>query len=439
MDLLNPQAPLPDSQGTSFFITLLEGSIGNDQQTKTIELVGTMLPFKGVSFPTKMRSKTTNYPGNPVSTQQLFGAIKDNTTISGVWYDAALGNGVARALVKQVEYVCEHGLPVEVRWGGGATGGFTDIGIVRRGIIKSIDPKFEIPQIVNWTIEFEWRGDDIATTAPTFGAGPSAVANQAETFAALSDACQKALSALNSFEESAKRLISKGTGAMAAVNDALDTAQSAFANAAQILDSATSVMQSAAQLPADIAARVQGVCDRVVLSCMNVRAAYDACAGLWPMIEGLTGKDWIDAAKYFEVQAKTAKLALFPADDPLDQMDGMAQQFAILEVMVELSEQMAQQSAILASQTTPLIVAEERPPAGTDLRDLAAKWYGDAEDWVLIADFNDLDSSEVPATPTGPSDLGAPPILIPDRTAYAAMLAALWGAGVQDNSIGTTA
>jgi len=429
---------LPDSQATSFLITLLEGAVGNDQQTKTIELVGTMLPFRGVSFATKQRSKTTYYPGNPVATQQVFGATKENTTITGVWYDAALGDGGARALVKQVEYVVEHGLPVEVRWGSGAFGGFTDIGIVRRGLIKSIDPKFEIPQIVNWTIEFEWRGEDIATKAPTFGAGPSAVANQASTFASLSSACTSALQSLRSFEESAKRLISKATGAMAAVNDALDTAQSAFANAAQVLDSATSAIQSAAQLPYDVLARVQGVCDRTVLSCMNVRAAYDAVWGLWPLVEGLTGADWTAAAKFFAVQAKTAKLALFPADDPLDQMDGMSQQYAILEVIDALAEQMAQQSAILAAQVQPLVIAEERPAAGSDLRDLAIKWYGDADLWVLIADFNDIDTSEVPVTPAGPSDLGAPAILIPDQAAYAAMMAALWGASATDNSPGAT-
>ena len=427
-------ATLPDSQSTAFLITLLEGSINNDQQTKTIELVGTMLPFRGVSFGTKQRSKTTYYPGNPVATQQLFGATKADTTISGVWYDAALGAGGARALVKQIEYVCEHGFPIEVRWGGGATGGFNDIGVVRRGIIKSIDPKFQIPQIVEWTIEFEWRGEDIATKAPTFGAGPSAVANLADTLSSLSDSVQKVASDLVNYQQSATRIIGVGTGAMATIGSVFDTAQSAFANAMGVLDSASSAIQSAAQLPADLAARVQGVCDRTVLTCVNVRAACDAVCGLWPFVEGLTGQDWISAAQFASVQAKTVKLALFPHDDPLDQLDGMSQQYAILAEIDELAASMAQQSSSLAAQTQPRVIAEERPPAGSDLRDLAVKYYGDAELWVIIAEFNNLDTSEVPATPAGPSDLGAPPILIPDPTAYIAMMAALWGSGATDNS-----
>jgi hypothetical protein len=169
---------------------------------------------------------------------------------------------------------------------------------------------------------------------------------------------------------------------------------------------------------------------------MNVRAAYDAVCGLWPIVEGLTGQDWVDAGLFVRRQAKQAKLALFPTDDPLDQLDGMASQFDVLESVDLTSEKVAQQAAILASQSQPIVIAEVRPPAGSDLRDLAAKYYdGNSELWVLIAEFNDLDSSEVPATPTGPSDLGAPPILIPDATAYAATMSALWGAP-QTNSSG---
>ena len=161
---------------------------------------------------------------------------------------------------------------------------------------------------------------------------------------------------------------------------------------------------------------------------MNVRAAYDAVCGLWPIAEGLNGQDWISAAQFAAVQAKTAKLALFPNDDPLDQLDGMGQQYGILDEVNDLAVQMAQQSASLRSQVQPKIIAEERPPAGSDLRDLAVKYYGDAELWALIAEFNDLDTSEVPATPTGPSDIGAPPILVPDQTLYTAMLDQMWGA-----------
>lgn len=427
---------LPDSQATPFSITLLEGNLGDADRTTQIDLIGTMLPFRGVSFPTKMRSKTTYYPGNPVGTQQVFGATKENTTITGVWYDAALGNGNARALVKRIEYVVEHGFPVEVRWGGGATGGYNDVAIVRRGIIKSIDPKYEIPQIIPWTIEFEWKGEDLQTKAPTFGAGPSAIATKADEFGFLSDSLLQTSTDISSWQESAYSLMGAGTSALATVDDALDDAQNAFVNAMTVLDTATDVIQSGAELPSNVADRVRGACDRVVMSCMNVRAAYDAVCGLWPLAEGLTGKDWVDAGLFVRRQAKQAKLALFPTDDPLDQLDGMSQQFDVLESIDTLAEQVAQQASILASQTVPEILAEVRPTAGSDLRDLALQFYGNADMWILIADANDLSTSEVPATPTGPNDTGSPPIVIPVQTAYAAMLAQSYGAPQTNNAPG---
>jgi hypothetical protein len=414
---------MADSQATSFDIAILDGSL----KGTTISLVGTMLPFRGVSFPTKQRSKTTYYPGNPVGSQQVFGATKDDTTITGVWYDMALGPGNARALVRQIEFVVEHGLPVEVTWGGGAVGNFDDVGITRRGIIKSIDPKFETTQIVEWTIVFEWKGEALQTTAPTFAAGPSAVAGKADEFNFLSDSLQETGDGITSWREDASRYVSAGVGAIAFVNSALDDAQNSFANAMTELDYATALVQEGADLPASIMERVRGACARVVGSCQNVRAAYDAVAGLRPLVEGLAGKDWTDAALFGAQQAKEAKLALFPTDDPLSQMDGMGQQFAIMQSTDAQAEACAQQAASLAAQIHPIVIAEERPPAGSDLRDLAVKYYGDANLWYCIADFNDMDSSLVRDTPTGPSDDNVPPILIPDATAYAAMMSTLWG------------
>jgi hypothetical protein len=419
---------MADSQATSFAIQILEGNLGDADKTTTLELVGTMLPFKGARFPTKMRSKTTYYPGNPVGTQQVFGSTKDDTTINGVWYDAALGPGNARALVRQIEYVVEHGFPVEVRWGGGATGDFNDVGITRRGIIKSIDPKWEIAQIVEWSITFEWKGEALQTQTPTFAAGPSAMATKIDEFGFLASSLEETSGEIASWQESIERFISTGTGAMAFVNGTLDDAQSAFANAMTELDYAAGVIQDGAELPASVMERVRGACARVVGTCMNVRAAYDAVAGLWPVAEGLTGQEWIKASMFAGQQAKEAKLALFPTDDPLAQMDGMNQQFGIMQTTDAQAEACVRQAAALAAQIHPLVVAEIRPPAGSDLRDEAFRRWGDPDMWVLIADMNDMDTSEVQAAPTGPSDTGAPPILIPDPTAYAAMMASLWGA-----------
>jgi phage protein U len=421
-----------DSSATAFTIDILEGDLAGTQ----IALVGTMLPFKGVSFATKQRVKTTYYPGNPVASQQVFGATKENTTVSGVWYDGALGDGNARALVRQIEFLVERGTPVEVQWGSGVAGTEIDVGVVRRGIIKSIDPKYDLTEIIPWTIEFEWRGEDLQTKPPTFAAGVSGQQSPAEEFSALSDLLTGTLATLSSWRHSAFRILGAGTGAILTVNNALDDAQSAFSNAISVFDTAAAVADDVAQLPSNVVDRVRGACDRVVSSAQNVRAAIDDVCGLQPLVGGLKGQDWIDAAEFVSLEAKTVKQALFPTDDPLDQLDGMSQQYDLISALDTMAESAAIESAALSAKQTPIVIAEVRPPAGSDLRDLALQYYGNADLWVLIADFNDLDSSEVPTTPTGPSDLGAPPILIPDQTAYAVMLAQLWGAPQVDQSQG---
>ena len=129
----------------------------------------------------------------------------------------------------------------------------------------------------------------------------------------------------------------------------------------------------------------------------------------------------------FRQQAGEAKLAMYPHDDPLERLDGQTSQDSLIQVWDLLAEQAAVASAKLAAQQVPDVIAIERPSAGSDLRDLAVKFYGDPDLWLLIADYNDLDTSEVPATPTGPSDTGAPPIYIPRHTSTSADLTNTWG------------
>ncbi|HUO37125.1 MAG TPA: hypothetical protein VMU34_04440, partial [Mycobacterium sp.] len=187
----------------------------------------------------------------------------------------------------------------------------------------------------------------------------------------------------------------------------------------------------AAELPSEIADRVRAVCNHLIVVCADGRASVAEFCGLWPGIKGLTGKDWVAAGQFFSEQAKRAKLALFPTDDPLDRLDGQTAQYDLVLSWDLLAQQAARASAKLASQQVPDIIAILRPPAGSDLRDIAARpeIYGDPDLWILIADFNDLPTSEVPATPTGPSDDNAPAIYVPRKTDYATALTQLWGDG----------
>ena len=397
----------------------LEGELGK------ITLDGDALPFKGMEFPTEQRLSTKYYPGNPVATQQVGGPIKPPSTWMGHWMDVTLGEGGARQLVLQFEYLCERGISVEVRWGGRQLTNGEDPAVVRRGLIKKFTPKYQRAQDVEWSCEWEWRGEVIQTKPPTFAAEGFA---SSWDFSALSDELEDAENETTSWIDAAWQLIGKGADVMLTINDALDDVQNSIVDAINVVDGASSMLSQVAELPNSINQRIQGVCSRIVLACANGRAAHDDFCGLWPGIGGAgAGQDFRETGMIFRQQAGEAKLAMYPHDDPLERLDGQTAQNDLILSWDLLAEQAAVASAKLAAQQVPDVIAIERPSAGSDLRDLAVKFYGDPDLWLLIADYNDLDTSEVPATPTGPSDTGAPPIYIPRHTSTSADLTNTWG------------
>ncbi len=392
----------------------------------TIKLTGGGLPYKGTTFPREQRGKSTYYPGNPVATQTVTGPTRPPTTMTGRWMDFDLGEGGARALDQQIGILCDKGVPVEVRWGGRSLTNGEDPAIVQRGRISKYEPKYNRAQDIEWSITFEWRGDALQTKPPTF----SASIIKQDSFTGLADQLEATQEATQSWIDIAWSAISTGTNEMLAIQDALDEVQNEIFEATNVVNGASDMLQTAAELPSAIADRVRGMCDLVIMACANGRAALQAACGLFSGVVTSIQTGQLDqqAAQFFQTQAARAKLALFPTDDPLERLDGQTTQFDLIHTWDAMAAQAAQTAAAIAAKQVPDIIAVVRPPAGSDLRDLAIKYYnGQSDLWILIADFNDLDSSEVPATPGGPSDLGSPPIYIPAQVDYSTALNEVWG------------
>ena len=381
----------------------------------TIQLRGGGLPFKGVEFGGRQRLKTTWYIGNPIGTQLAAGPTATPTTMTGRWMDQHLGTGGARALVLQFEALRDRAIPLEVRWGGRDLPGGEDPALVRRGKIADFRPKYHMTWHVEWTCEFEWSGDAVQTQSPTFS---SAFSPQMNDFSALEEALGSTQDQTQSWLEAFFAWQPGLAGAMRSVLDAVSEVQSAIAAALTVVDAANDVISTAASgvggVRSETATQVCGCCDQVISACQTGRAALSDVVGLWTGISSpLTGQAFVAQGTANRQQAAIAKLAMFPTDDPLARLDG---QLAIDDLVLSwdlLALQAALASSALASQQIPDIIAIVRPPAGSDLRDLAVAYYGDADAWDVIADYNDLPDSLVPASPTGPSDDGGPAILIP--------------------------
>lgn len=149
----NPGAP-------AFQIQELEGS------GRTIELRGRALPYRGVSWGGRTRTKNTWYQGNPNATQQVLGPELMPTTAEGMWKDRFM----IGAEVGDESQILVNGSPDEVTTAAGAVALFEDLQQsgnslkviwgpqVRTGILVEFTPTYERTQDVNWRMEFEWRG-----------------------------------------------------------------------------------------------------------------------------------------------------------------------------------------------------------------------------------------------------------------------------------------
>lgn len=140
------------------------------------------LPYRGVEWGGEQRVKRTNYPGNPVASQQVLGPVEGLTSINGMWKDRFMagaveissvgGTGAASAIAAAAQGAANQVLGAEiilaenlVRIFHGIRRAGTSVrvqylGEVRTGIIASFVARYERQQDIAWTMDFDWRSWD---------------------------------------------------------------------------------------------------------------------------------------------------------------------------------------------------------------------------------------------------------------------------------------
>lgn len=368
------------SQSLPFEIKVIEGDLSvailqPGQPPGVISLEGRAGPLQGGSWEVGMRTAKSEPPGNPVATQQAIGPTLSNLTITGVWNDRYLGDGAAMSLRTLFEQITLRGLSVQVTWGHGLMGNpgapvLTSDPIVRVGMIKRFKPTPDRVQDISWELEFEWRstGDPTANSISA-----TAQLNPREGFTNVVNDIDLATSLWTAVQNGPNL----GTvGLPQATLTAMSNAFEALDNSIDAIQTASGLIVSAVIIPAAAAQQMVGACQNGLAS-INVMTTT------------------ILSVNLLAVEVRDSAVDIIRIKDSL---------FTVLFQCDQAGETCYDAQQGIAVNVEPDVIAQVRAPAGADLRDYAAQYYGDPDLWWLIANFNNIDGSAVPAAPTGPSD-----------------------------------
>lgn len=377
------------SQSLPFTVTVLEGplsvlSIQPGQPAGVVSLRGRAMPYAPFTLESEQRIKTTWYPGNPKATQQVMGVTEKPTTITGIWKDRYIGDGVSRFLAKVFENIGRSAPQLQVTWGTGATS--TDVGgggtvgepLVRYGLLKRWKFSHNIPQQVPFELEFEWNGLEQASI-------PAVTVTGQVTYKESLNDISRSVEDATAFAQ-----------AMRDVNGKLGLPLSTIRNLNQNLDQANASLRS-------------------------VNAAANTIAGLRTIPFQVT-QQLVNAASLAGTAMNSLRDTfeslplpkLVPDDQPISYLNFAGNRLEVLGKASEANDKAVRGSGSLAQEQSPNIVAQIRAPAGTDLREIALQQYGDPDGWITIANFNNFPDSRVPMPPSGPSDVTGVPIQIPE-------------------------
>lgn len=377
-----------DSQELGLQIKVLEGSISTEvlqtgQPAGTLLLVDRASHFRGAKWGRKMRVQTTFNPGNPNGTQQVIGRTLDPTTFTGEWNDRFLGDGQAQALRQLFERIHDAGVSVQVTWGGSVTGDtsapvLSGAPYVRVGIMSSFVPTTDRVQDVGWEATFDWRSAGEPAAPPIAATGKL---NPSEGFGALTDQLDLATATWTAVSQGPQF----AAGLPQLAEDAMAQAFGAISSASDTIASATAQVTSTVVIPTQAALQLIG-------------AAQTGLQSIATMESTLLGVN---------------QTLLEVADSALGLLRLKDQILTTLQVWLGARGACVDASEGMQQYVESDVIAEVRAPAGTDLRDLAIRFYGDADLWFAIARANGIDGSAVPSPPGGPSDDPARPIRIP--------------------------
>lgn len=319
------------------------------------------LPNDPLKMSGEQRTVTTYYPGSSVATVQVLGPTWGTTTIGGIWkwrfiggdngavvlegFDDLIGPGEEfspQLLVLAWEKLRDEGKPLILTWNDQQ----------RRGMLRRFATTWQRPQDVQWEAEFEWISlgpDLIISRAQDLDVPGSAVLDDQ---IGLDDIA--ALDPRFLFPDYAAKIVSSINSVRDAVGAVFDTIRFANEQARAPVTALQALATSAESIRLQAEDIIQDVSDR----------PYTEGSPNDGVIDVLAAENWRRTLGF-----RTARLRASTQRTARDYQEANA-----------------------PGQLQIVILPEDKT-----LRQLAKQFYGDADDWQLIADLNGFVDSQLPA------------------------------------------
>lgn len=255
---------------------------------RTLVLAGRALPYQPIAYEGRMRAEFTHYPGLPVATIQMLGAMEGPSTFTGMWKDrfvksltdsgavhepeaVALFNGVqvedSRALVDAMDSIRLAGQLLEVTWDT----------IIRHGVLTTFRPTWTRREDVEWSVEFTWssRGetpspvaipaapavDDLAARARTLFEQITAAAES--TFQVADNFASTVGGLLERIDEAVTAIENGASGTAALILSPVEAGNRVLAAVQTIKDAAVELISVVESTPANVVRTVTGTVDEL--------------------------------------------------------------------------------------------------------------------------------------------------------------------------------
>lgn len=366
--------------------------------SRQVALGGRALPFRpgSLKFAGEMRLENTPYTGYPKVNQTVLGAIENDTEMNGEWHDRFLldPDGPSAVLRQAVDSPDPGTIAMsrtELRTARDLCILFDDIRtsgrllrvswmhIQRLGRLQMFEQDWQNPHDVKWRMKFQWIGKDDQTGLPS-PTRPSITGLAQALNTGYTDVHQATnfdgIDNLNpAFADKVDALVGRLQATIGSIGNA---AESRISGVTQTLDAVRRGMSLAA------AARDQA---QELIDSLNETVSSAM----------VTGEDIRSAGSTLSGLTDQGALADFVGLDPGNDIIAACQRMGAIRAARALKHIAARERLRLLRTIESDVIAIVTLGQDEDLRDVARQWYGTADDWDQIREFNGLSSSTAKA------------------------------------------